>query len=95
MILVTEAQIRARTLQLDLELLDACQFEGMVGRSPLMLELFARIRRHSFQTVLKEYRGEGGTGSVAAAMGAGEVTDYLLDETGPVRVNVGWGESAA
>ncbi len=32
-------------LQLDNELLDASQFESMIGRSPLMWDLFARIRR--------------------------------------------------
>jgi DNA-binding NtrC family response regulator len=30
---------------LDGELVDTCQFEGMVGRSPLMWEMFAQIRR--------------------------------------------------
>ncbi len=43
--LLVEARARQRALQLDTELLEACQFEGMIGRSPLMWELFARIRR--------------------------------------------------
>ena len=42
---IAEAEKRQKTLRLDRELVDACQFEGMVGRSPLMLEVFARIRR--------------------------------------------------
>jgi DNA-binding NtrC family response regulator len=43
--LILEARSRQRALQLDSELLETCQFEGMIGRSPLMWELFARIRR--------------------------------------------------
>src|SRR5579862_4435200 len=39
--LLADARQRQRALQLDSELLDACQFEGMIGRSPLMWELFA------------------------------------------------------
>src|SRR5580704_5504392 len=41
--LLTDAEARQRTLRLDQELINAYQFEGMVGRSPLMLEVFARI----------------------------------------------------
>lgn len=36
---------RHRALQLDSELLDTSQFERMIGRSPLMWDLFARTRR--------------------------------------------------
>lgn len=43
--LLAAARQRNRALQLDSELLDTCQFEGMIGRSPLMWDLFARIRR--------------------------------------------------
>ena len=43
--LLADARQRQRALNLDNELLDASQFEGMIGRSPLMWELFARIRR--------------------------------------------------
>ena len=43
--LLADARQRQRALQLDSELLDTCQFEGMIGRSPLMWDLFARIRR--------------------------------------------------
>jgi DNA-binding NtrC family response regulator len=51
---ITEVQRRKRNFELDRELLKAYQFEGIVGRSPLMLDLFAKIRRISphFQTVL-------------------------------------------
>lgn len=43
--LLVDARQRHRALQLDSALVDTCQFEGMIGRSPLMWDLFARIRR--------------------------------------------------
>src|ERR1019366_6403721 len=60
--LLADARQRRRALQLDSELLGACQFEGMIGRSPLMWDLFVRIRR-----VASHYRsalitGPTGTG---------------------------------
>jgi DNA-binding NtrC family response regulator len=62
-----EAGERRRTLQLDQQLMRAYQFEGMVGRSPLMLDVYARIRRVSphFSTVL--VTGETGTGKELVA----------------------------
>ncbi len=65
--LLMEAERRQKTLHLDLELVDAYQFEGMVGRSPLMLEVFAKIRRIAphFRTVL--LTGPTGTGKELAA----------------------------
>ncbi len=64
---LAEAEKRRRTLHLDRELLDACQFEGMVGRSPLMLEVFAKIRRVAphFRTLL--ITGATGTGKELVA----------------------------
>ncbi len=68
--LMEEAETRQKTLRLDQELIDAYQFEGMVGRSPLMLEVYAKIRRIAphFRTVL--VTGATGTGKelVAKAM---------------------------
>jgi DNA-binding NtrC family response regulator len=66
--LVLEAARRQMTLRLDQELLDAFQFEGMVGRSPLMMEVFAKIRRITphFRTVL--VTGATGTGKELAAL---------------------------
>jgi DNA-binding NtrC family response regulator len=66
--LVQEAEDRQNTLRLDQELLHAYQFEGMVGRSPLILEVFANIRRIAphFRTVL--VTGATGTGKELAAM---------------------------
>jgi DNA-binding NtrC family response regulator len=65
--LIAEAENRLKTLRLDREMVDACQFEGMVGRSPLMLEVFARIRRVAphFRTVL--VTGQTGTGKELVA----------------------------
>jgi DNA-binding NtrC family response regulator len=65
--LMEEARHRQRTHELDNELLTASQFEGMVGRSPVMWDLFARIRRVAphFRTVL--LTGATGTGKELAA----------------------------
>jgi DNA-binding NtrC family response regulator len=65
--LQAEAEQRRKTLRLDQELLDVYQFEGIVGRSPLMLELFAKIRRVAphFRTVL--VTGATGTGKELVA----------------------------
>jgi len=64
------AQQRETALRLEGELLKAHQFEGMVGRSPLMLAVFTRIRRVAphFRTAL--VTGATGTGKelVAAAL---------------------------
>ena len=68
--LVAEAQQRQAALQLDSELLKTYQFEGMIGRSPLMLQVFAKIRRVAphYRTAL--VTGASGTGKelVAAAL---------------------------
>jgi DNA-binding NtrC family response regulator len=64
---LAEAEIRRRTLILDQELVQACQFEGIVSRSPLMLGVFAKIRRVAphFKTVL--VTGATGTGKELVA----------------------------
>jgi len=68
--LVADAQQRHAALQLDAELLKTYQFEGMIGRSPLLLQVFARIRRVAphYRTAL--VTGASGTGKelVAAAL---------------------------
>lgn len=65
--LMSDAETRRKTLKLDQELIEAYQFEGMVGRSPLMLEVYARIRRIAphFRTVL--VTGATGTGKELVA----------------------------
>jgi DNA-binding NtrC family response regulator len=60
--LVEEVRKRQRALQLEDELRTTAEFEGIVGRSPLMWEMFSRTRR-----VAPHYRallitGETGTG---------------------------------
>lgn len=49
---------RRRALELEGELLETCRFEGMVGRSPQMLEVFDRIRRVAphFRVALVHWR---------------------------------------
>jgi DNA-binding NtrC family response regulator len=66
--LMREADTRQMTLRLDRKLVDACQFEGMVGRSPIMLDVFAKIRRAAphFRTLL--VTGATGTGKELAAL---------------------------
>jgi DNA-binding NtrC family response regulator len=60
--LVDDARKRQRSLQLEDEMLASAEFEGIVGHSPLMWEMFSKIRR-----VAPHYRailitGETGTG---------------------------------
>jgi DNA-binding NtrC family response regulator len=43
--LIDEAKRRQHTLQLEGELLASSDFEGIIGRSPLMWDLFSKIRR--------------------------------------------------
>lgn len=65
--LMTDADQRLRTLRLDQELVNACQFQGIVGRSPLMLEIFSKVRRIAphFRTAL--VTGATGTGKELVA----------------------------
>src|SRR5579859_862188 len=65
--LLEDAEKRQQAFQLDRALVDAFQFEGMIGRSPVILEMFARIRRVAphYQTVLVS--GETGTGKELVA----------------------------
>jgi DNA-binding NtrC family response regulator len=59
--LIEEARKRQRTLHLEEELRASSEFEGIVGRSPMMWEMFSRIRR-----VSQHYRAvliTGGTGT--------------------------------
>jgi len=62
-----EARRRQRSLKLDNDLLENFEFEGMIGRSPLMLDLFSKIRRIAphFRTVL--VTGPTGVGKELAA----------------------------
>jgi DNA-binding NtrC family response regulator len=65
--LLAEVSERSRASRLDLQLLDTFQFEGMIGRSPLLLDVVAKIRRIAphFRTALVS--GETGTGKELVA----------------------------
>ena len=60
--LIDHARKRQRSLQLEDELLENAEFEGIIGNSPLMWEVFSRIRRVAphYRSVL--VTGETGTG---------------------------------
>jgi DNA-binding NtrC family response regulator len=62
-----DAKKRQRSFQLENDLLDNFAFEGMIGHSPLMLELFSKIRRIAphFRSVL--VTGPTGTGKELTA----------------------------
>ena len=66
-LLIEAGRMRRETFRLDRDLIDIFQFQGMIGRSPLMLEIFAKIRHIApyFQTVL--IMGETGTGKELVA----------------------------
>jgi DNA-binding NtrC family response regulator len=65
--LVAQTEERQRIFQLDQELVAAYRFQGIVGRSPAIMQLFANIRRVAphFRTVL--VTGATGTGKELAA----------------------------
>jgi DNA-binding NtrC family response regulator len=60
--LLENARRRRRASDLEQEVLESSEFEGLVGRSPVMWELFSRVRRVAphFRTVL--ITGQTGTG---------------------------------
>jgi len=65
--LLAGARKRRRALQLEDELASNAEFEGIIGNSPLMWDMFSRIRRIAphYRTVL--ITGETGTGKDLAA----------------------------
>jgi DNA-binding NtrC family response regulator len=65
--LVDEARRRQLAVMVDRETLEASRFEGMIGRSPAMWEMFSRIRRVAphYRTVL--IGGETGSGKELVA----------------------------
>jgi len=76
---LAEAEIRQRTLGLEHELVQACQFKGIVSRSPLMLEVFAKMRRVAphFRTAL--ITGATGTGKELVARALHTLSPSLPD----------------
>ena len=65
--LVQQSRMRQKTLHLDQDLLNVYQYQGMIGRSPLMLEVFSKIRRIAphFRSAL--VTGATGTGKELVA----------------------------
>jgi DNA-binding NtrC family response regulator len=65
--LIEEAHRRQRATGVSRETIESAQFEGMIGRSPALWEMFSRIRRIAphFRTVL--LTGQTGTGKDMAA----------------------------
>ena len=66
-VLLAEVKEKETAFQLERQMIDVFQFEGMIGRSPLMLDVFAKIRRVGphFQTLL--ITGQTGTGKELVA----------------------------
>ena len=62
-----DAHVRQQTRQLDEQLLQACRLGGIIGHSPLMLDVFSKVRRIAphFQTAL--VTGHTGTGKELVA----------------------------
>jgi DNA-binding NtrC family response regulator len=60
--LIEDARQLKRARDLEKEMLESCRFEGIIGRSPLMWDVFSRLRRIGphFRTAL--VTGETGTG---------------------------------
>jgi DNA-binding NtrC family response regulator len=76
---LAEAEIRKKTLSLDQELVQACKFEGIVSRSPAMLDVFAKMRRVAphFRTAL--ITGATGTGKELVARALHNLSPALKD----------------
>ena len=68
-LIVEDAKRRQRSSTIENELLENFQFEGIIGRSPLMLDLFSKIRRVAphFRSVL--ITGPTGSGKELVARG--------------------------
>ncbi len=76
---LADAEMRNNTLTLDQKLLQACRFEGIVSRSPLMLDVFSKIRRVAphFRTAL--ITGATGTGKELVARALHTLSPALAD----------------
>jgi DNA-binding NtrC family response regulator len=68
--LIEAAQLRRRVTEVDRETVEQANFEGLIGRSPAMWEMFGRIRRVAphFRTVLLTGQTGSGKDMVARAL---------------------------
>ena len=64
--LIDQARQRLRASELERELLEASRFQGLIGRSPKMLDMFSTIRR-----VAPHYRSLLITGQTGRGQGLG------------------------
>jgi DNA-binding NtrC family response regulator len=82
-VVLAEAETRHQASEIDRRSIDTFRFEGIVGRSPLMLEMFARIRRVAphFRAVLVS--GATGTGKESVARALAKLSPAA---TGPLVV---------
>lgn len=74
--ILDEARLRHETLELDERLLETFRFHGMAGRSPKMLETFARIKRVAPHYRIAMISGATGTGK--------ELVAHALHDLSPV-----------
>jgi DNA-binding NtrC family response regulator len=65
--LLSEAERRSEAHSLEHELIDNYQFDGIIGRSPAMLDVFSRIRRIAPHFRVLLIQGETGTGKELVA----------------------------
>jgi len=65
--LVVDVEKRRGIVEHDLELLRLFEFEGMIGKSPVMLDLFTRIRRVAPHFRVAMISGPAGSGKTVAA----------------------------
>ncbi|MEO8128788.1 MAG: sigma-54 dependent transcriptional regulator, partial [Bryobacteraceae bacterium] len=72
--LAEDARRRQRALQMDAELAETTRFHGMVGRSPLMWDLYARIKRVSPHYRSALITGPTGTGKELVAKALHELS---------------------
>jgi transcriptional regulator with PAS, ATPase and Fis domain len=75
---LNEASLRRETLDLDDKLLESYRFHGMAGRSPQMLEIFARIRRVAPHYRIALVSGATGTGKELVAQALHSLSPVAL-----------------